>query len=207
MADNPPSHKASADKKKEIVMNTYKKTMIMLGILLALVPHLCRALDAKGDSLANNIKIMYGTTISTSNISNPNKNFGEWDSFIRNSVYPYVVENSSIAGIKDTLLMNSLTQLINNSAKLTAQLSTVRAGILQKGENQVHELMLQKCIDDLNSIKNSINATSVKLRQEKYYVASKQNAKEILLLALDRILQTAEKSVELLTTELQNRKK
>ena len=171
------------------------------------VPHVCGALDAKGDTLANSIKIAYGTTISAANISNPNKNFAEWDTFIRNNVYPYVMENSSIAGIKDTLLMNSLTQLIDNSAKLTAQLSTVRAGILLKGENQVHALMLQKCIADLNVIARSINTASARLRQEKYYVTSKQNAKEIVLLALDRIQQTAEKAIELVTTELQNRKK
>lgn len=188
-------------------MNIYKKIMLALGIAFITIPQISNALDVKGDALANSLKITYGTSISPSNLSNPNANFAKWNDFIHSTLYPYVIENSSIAGIKDTLLMNALNLLSTSSTNLTGQLTTVRGGIISKEEKQIYTPILIRCIADLNSIKNAINTATSKLRVEKYYIASKKNAQEILLMALDRVQQTAEKSIELLTAEVQKRGK
>jgi hypothetical protein len=187
-------------------MNVYKKAIIMAGVTLVAVPQLCNALDAKGDTVANSIKLAYATTISSSHLSNPNTEYGKWDNVIRNTVYPYVIENSSVAGIKDTLLVNSLNALTTNSSKLITQLPTVRGGLLLKGEKQIYAQNLMRCITDLTAIRDSIKTTSTRLRAEKYYVTNKKNAQEILLLSLDRIQQTAEDAINLLNIELKQRK-
>jgi hypothetical protein len=182
-----------------------KRILVMFGVGLLIISFLSKALDTEGNTLTNKIKVIYGTSISASHLSNPHTEFEQWNELMRYDVASYVVENSSIAGIKDSLLIDSLKQLIEDSNKLTTQLSTVRAGLILKGQDQVHPLILKKCAADLNSIKNAVNTTITKLKAEKYYITSKKNAQEVLLLALDRVKMTIDKAIELLVVEIQQR--
>lgn len=183
-------------------MSAFKKAAIALGIALVVIPQICEAFDAKGTKVAKDLQTTYAATISASNLSNTKTDFESWQNFIKTVVDPYVRESGRFAGVEDALLIKSLNTLVTYSGVLVGDLSAVRDALVQK---EADEKSILKLLRPLNDIDNKLGATLASLKREKYSLAGRKNAQEMLLLALNRSQQTAEKAIEKLTAKLQKR--
>jgi hypothetical protein len=161
-------------------------------------------MDEAGENLFNSMQGYYDATVSSS-ILKLDESYADLQNFIRKDLLKYIEKNSSVFGIQKDMLMDAFTQLSDNSRKLTILILGVKASILQRGEEQVHKLILEKYIDQLNLLQKSISAIRVQLASIKYNLAKKISAQALLLGALDMVRLITVKLLVLLTDKLKER--
>ncbi len=148
-----------------------------------LVPQISNALDAEGTTIINNFKAAY------TNIFMPNKiltdtDLKEWNNIIKGQLSDYVLKNSSVTGIKDALLINSLNNLITTNLKMLVAITKSRKDIATTD------------LTNLEEIRADIINIETPLKNESYFVPSKKNAKEVLLFALEFMKGATETTID-----------
>src|SRR5437868_2675629 len=109
-------------------MNTNQTIMIALGIALIIIPQMSTALDTDGIAITGALKTVYINNFMPNKILT-NTDLSQWFTIINGSFANYVVKNSTIAGIKDNLLIKSLTDLTEINKRMYAAIAKSRKDI------------------------------------------------------------------------------
>jgi hypothetical protein len=164
-------------------MTTYKKTLVALVTILAIAPQTSKAVDSEGTAIINTLKTAYTNNFMPNKILS-NTDLTEWSNIIKGSLSNYVIKNSTVAGIKDNLLVKSLNDLLSINTKMIASITKVRNDIRERNTlKAVTEL--ESDVSILEAIKLSITSIENPLKRESYFIPNKKNSKEVLLFALE----------------------
>lgn len=163
-------------------MNIYKKTVITLGIAFVTISQISNALDTDGTAITNALKTMYVNNFMPNKILT-NTDLTQWFTVINGAFSNYVVKNSTVAGIKDTLLIQSLTNLTETNKRMYDAIAKSRKDINVRSTFAMETL--KENITALEKIKSEIIAIETPLKKESYFIPSKKNAKEALLFVLE----------------------
>ncbi len=160
-------------------MNAHKRILMVLGIAFVLVPHISKALDTEGTAIIKKLTDAYVEYFTQNKILTETDRT-KWKATIADSFYNYVRRNATVAGVKDTLLETSLSNLLRTNTDMLIAIST---SISDKNQNLVTDLKID--VENLERIKSAIETIEMKLKKESYYISSKKNAKEALLIVLE----------------------
>lgn len=163
-------------------MNNYKKTILALGISFLAAPQITKALDTDGTAIIDTLKTIYVNNFMPDKILT-NTNLSQWFTIINGSFSNYVVKNSTVASIKDTLLIQSLTNLLETNKRMYAAIAKSRNDINVRSTFAMETL--KEDVAELEKIKSEIVAIETPLKKESYFIPSKKNAKEALLFVLE----------------------
>jgi len=176
-------------------MNTYKKTIMTLSIAFVIVPQISKALDTDGVAITGALKTMYVNNFMPNKILT-NTDLTQWHTIINGSFSNYITKNSTLAGISDKLLRESLNQTKEICTALKTAIETAR-----QNYTSGDFYGMQSAITALTKIKNGIVSIEATLKKESYYIPSKKNAQEVLLTALEFMRGAAETAIAKLKQE------
>jgi hypothetical protein len=176
-------------------MNAYKKTILALGIALTIVPQISNALDTSGIAITGALKTMYINNFMPNKILT-NTDLTTWNTVVNGSFSNYITQNSTVAGISDTLLKESLNEAKSINSALKTALEAAR-----KNYTSGDFYGMQNAVTALTKITNGITRREATLKKESYYIPSKKNAQEVLLTLLEFMRGAAETAIAKLKQE------
>jgi uncharacterized protein YdcH (DUF465 family) len=166
-------------------MNTYTKTILALGIALITIPHICGALDAKGDTIKTQLNNAYNSVV----IGGFNVNaFGaKWTPLLNGAVKTYIEDNSKVLLVKDSTIMRLLQaalNLNNSISKIIENIGTASA----KTNNTARQDALKLAEAQKGTATRGINTIRDELEPIQYQgITGRSNAKEMLLMVLSHM--------------------
>jgi len=166
-----------------------------LGITLMMAPQISKGLDADGIGITGALRTMYTTNFMPNKILT-NTDLTQWHTVINGSFSNYVLKNSTVAGISDKLLKESL----NDTKSINTALKTAIESARQHYASG-NFYGMQNTATTLTTIKNAITKIEATLKKEPYYIPSKKNAQEVLLTGLEFMRGAAETALAKLKQE------
>jgi len=181
------------DKKKEILMNTYKKTIMALGIALIAIPQAFASVPNMEEIARRQFDEAYQNIFASPfDPFKQAKDFNAW-----NNNLGYLTDEVKKNGGNDSILVETMTYLPGINANFINGMKTGYA-LYAKNPNPSALEKSKVMIIFTNNIQK-LGPVMDKLNKEPYYLPGKKKAKAILVFIFEKLLRANETAANALS--------
>lgn len=163
-------------------MNTYKKTIMALGMVLVMISQISNALDTRGNAIETQINTARAKTEAQGGSRGPRMDaFGTlWTPLLNGAVKTYIEDNSKVLGVKDAKLMQFLQGTLSLNDYIAKIIESLESGLSKKQKIARGPLEAR-----INTARGQIRSMQAEIEAVSYQgVTGRANAQEMLLIVL-----------------------